>query len=140
MTELQNHAVLNLLRVHAPTEFGHGDCVGADAQAAEMAYGLGIRIMCFPPVHDGNRAFTSFNHETFPAETYFARNRRIVSWCDLLIGCPPTMERLVNGGTWYTLDYAKRIKRQTRVCWPNGAVTVEGETVFMDFNLTSSNP
>lgn len=123
LSELQSHALRTALQECAPKEFGHGDCIGADAQAAHMAYELGIRIVCFPPVCDSHRAFVTFNHEVMPAETYFARNRRIVNWCDMLIGCPPSMGRLATGGTWYTLNYADKAKKRHYICWPNGTIS-----------------
>lgn len=122
LTELQSFALRQILEDVGLFEFGHGDCVGADEQAARIAYELGAKLTCFPPVSPDKRAFTLFNHETMMAETYFARNRSIAQWCDMLIGCPPSDSRLTTGGTWYTIDYSLKIKKPTSVIWPNGTV------------------
>ena len=92
-------------------EFHHGDCVGVDVEAAEMASEFDYRIICHPPVKDDLRAFYPYD-EIRPADTYFARNRNIVNAVDFLIVVPFQDERQNHGGTWYTHDYAKKINKR----------------------------
>ena len=39
-----------------PLELHHGDCVGVDVQAAEVARLMGIKTVCHPPVDQSHRA------------------------------------------------------------------------------------
>lgn len=104
-------------------ELHHGDCVGADLTVAEIAAGLGYRVVCHPPVKDELRAF----HESTEIRTphsYFARNRNIVDECDVLLVVPWTMSHQNTGGTWYTHDYAVKHGVPVIIIWPEGTKDV----------------
>ena len=85
-------------------EFFHGDCVGADEQAHELARFLGYRVTIFPPLNETKRAFCNA-HETRPAKEYLERDRDIVDECDILLAAIqyPIKPR---SGSWYTYRYA----------------------------------
>jgi hypothetical protein len=102
-------------------EFHHGDCLGADAEAATHARDLGYRIVCHPPIDQSLRAFFP-SDETRQPLTYFARNREIVKAVDQMLAAPPTIERQPRGGTWYTVDYADKIGRPLVIAPPDGSV------------------
>ncbi len=98
-------------------ELHHGDCVGVDAETAGIARDLGYTIVCHPPEVDDLRAFTRYDiiHD---AVSYFARNRRIVHECEILLVVPLQNSHQTSGGTWYTHDYAVRYKRPVYVVYP----------------------
>lgn len=106
-------------------ELHHGDCIGADATAHDIAISLSWKVVVHPPTKDTARAF-KVGTSIAPALPYLARNRQIVDDVDVLIVLPkqnelPTSD--TRGGTWYTYRYA--MKRKTRVIiiiWPNGNV------------------
>lgn len=99
----------------------HGDCVGADQEAAEFCLAQGFSLVCHPPVDEAARAFTRGNMITHAAKTHLARNRDIVDSSDVLVACPPTKERLPRGGTWYTIDYARKKGLRMIVIAPDGS-------------------
>jgi hypothetical protein len=87
--------------------FHHGDCVGVDVQAAEMAEEFGYVIVCHPPVKDDMRGFHR-SHQFMPPKGYLERDSAIVDSVDVLLVVPKENEWQPKGGTWYTHDYAKK--------------------------------
>ena len=100
--------------------FRHGDCIGADKEAHEMAFRLGFDIAVHPPEIPTYRAFTGKSANTVaPPKPYLIRNRIIVDNSDVLVGCP-RHGHTQKGGTWYTIRYAKHLARRLVVILPNG--------------------
>ena len=100
------------------SELHHGDCVGADAEVADIAKRLGYKIICHPPIKNELRAFYSSDLTNVP-QSYFARNRAIVDQTEHLIVAPFQDEWQPNGGTWYTHDYAKKKNKPLTIFYPN---------------------
>ena len=103
-------------------ELHHGDCVGVDAEAAEIANCRNIKIVCHPPEKDDLRAFYPFFRELREPKSHFARNRAIVDECDILIVVPMDNEPQKLGGTWYTHDYAKKKNKPIVIFYPDGRI------------------
>lgn len=128
MTKLQMAAFLATIRDLQPSEFHHGDCIGADDEAAlSVAYlDVGqmapITIVCHPPLDESHRAFNKHAFRTLPPKTHFARNRDIVDAADMLIACPCDMTPQPRGGTWYTVGYARKKGKRVVIIWPDGTV------------------
>lgn len=97
----------------------HGDCVGADALAAEIAEDLGYRVVSHPPVKDQFRA-NQFSHEVREPTGYRARDRQIVDEVELLIALPNCYLPIPGSGTWYTIGYAQSVGRPLLYIWPDG--------------------
>lgn len=92
-----------------PTEFHHGDCIGADAEAHDiMTLFDGVDIIIHPPENDKKRAFCKPYARRAHPKPYLERNRRIVDSVDLLIVAPKEQEETLRSGTWSTYRYAKR--------------------------------
>lgn len=138
MTEWQCGALLEVLGILLPEEFHHGDCMGADDEAADMVHellrrgrprGEGCRIVCHPPEKVEHRAYNRhFDREEVP-RNHFARNRKIVDLTDALACCPKQMERQEQGGTWYTYDYAVKKGKRVYLILPSGDWSViDGKT------------
>jgi hypothetical protein len=113
--------------------FHHGDCKGADDEAADAVKNLrdiarkyrGISIVCHPPADNTHRAFNKHAEVTLEPKTHFARNRDIVNACDLLIATPWQTERPpkgTGGGTWYTIEFAEKQGKPVMIIWPDGNV------------------
>lgn len=105
--------------------FHHGDCKGADKEAAEIASALGCYVICHPPIDETHRAFTKCNREYREPKTHFARNRNIVNESRFIIGTPPyfgDITKDTRGGTAYTVMYARQKKKTALVIVPDGAV------------------
>lgn len=132
MNELQRAALRALLWIYQcdrpVCHCHHGDCIGADVQFAELCREVWARsahIVRHPPLDETHRAFHLDYDEDRATKHYFARNRDIVDECDFLIGTPCEMEHQAKGGTWYTLDYAKKKGKTTIIIWPDGKTHAE---------------
>lgn len=101
------------------TEFHHGDCIGADASAHEIAKELEIDIYIYPPINNRKRAFCcTGSFKIHPPKDYIERNHNIVDNCDILIACPKSNIEELRSGTWATVRYARKIKRPVIVLKP----------------------
>jgi hypothetical protein len=124
-----------------PGVLHHGDCVGADAEAHELALRCGWQVVVHPPIEAKLRAWcgiekclicgpnprpgcTFCNGEGAvesdpqritildPAD-YLVRDRAIVDACEFLVAAPKSEAR--EGGTWYTVGYAEQVGRKHEV-------------------------
>lgn len=118
MTEEQLGAIELFLRSHTG-ELHHGDCVGVDVEVAELAKELGYRTVCHPPIKDELRANHASDEVREPL-SYFARNRKIVDECDLLLVVPYQKTHQTHGGTWYTHDYAVKKGKPVLIFYGEG--------------------
>jgi hypothetical protein len=121
MTDAQLSTVENLFKIFVVSEFHHGDCCGADAEAHEMAQELGAKVHAHPPLNEAMRAFMKAD-VVHPARDYLPRNRDVVDATFLLIGASMSAAPETFGGTWYTIDYAIKTGRRTIVVWPDGSI------------------
>ncbi len=118
MTEYQKKEVTTMLAKFGSSNYlHHGDCVGVDVEVAQIARELGYHIICRPPEKDDLRGFFYSDSYELP-KSYFARNRDIVDSTDFLFVVPYQMEWQLNGGTWYTHDYAVKKKKPLKIFWP----------------------
>jgi hypothetical protein len=121
MSKPQLREVERLLILFGPQlcELHHGDCVGADEQAHDLALKLELSsIVIHPPEKKAMRSFcidkkipdgSRTSVVQVPAKDYFARNRDIVQASDVLIGTPHPLASPGRGGTWYTISHAQKI-------------------------------
>lgn len=90
---------------HGSIELHHGDCVGADEVAHDLADNSCFDITIHPPDDDSKRAFCTGGISRDP-KPYLERNRDIVDESRILIACPNGAERM-RSGTWSTIRYAR---------------------------------
>ena len=100
----------SFLLKHSCRQLHHGDCVGADAQAHDLAVELGLDIFIHPPENPSARAFCKGAKTVFPEKPYLVRNRCIVDSVSFMIALPKGAE-VVRSGTWSTVRYARKIGR-----------------------------
>jgi hypothetical protein len=117
MTKRQKIALSDLLSSYAATILHHGDAIGADAEAHEIAVGLGCAIVIHPPAVETQRAFKAAT-EIRAAKPYLVRNKDIVRETALLIAAPAESVEQLRSGTWSTVRYARRLGRQIRLLTP----------------------
>ena len=116
--------VLEHLRT-SHSAFHHGDCIGADAEAAVIAQRLGYRIHVHPAeVAKGKRAFTPAV-QYYPILLPLQRNRNIVDACDVLVACPRFTHEEQRSGTWATIRYARKAGKHVLAVWPDGELEQE---------------
>lgn len=129
MTKPQIEATKKLLVAHNPTEFHHGDCVGADAEAHRLARSIRtnrtipfIHIEVHPPNKDVYRAFCQ-GDVIHPVADYVVRDHAIVDATEVLIACPGTFKQYRGSGTWLTYRYARdHSDSQIFIVFPDGTV------------------
>lgn len=97
--------------------FHHGDCIGADAEAHDIAEGLGFEIVIHPPDEPGLRAFKKAAI-ILPEDLYLKRNRDIVDSSHIVLGCPKERKNVVRSGTWATIRYARNKKKLWKIIRP----------------------
>lgn len=91
--------------------FRHGDCVGVDVEAADIARELGYYIIKHPgPIGEGSKA-----NETMSRLPYLDRNKVIVDMSDVMLIVPYTNIEVVRSGTWATYRYALKMNVLVRM-------------------------
>lgn len=112
MNQAQRHQLVEFFKLNAAaiSEFHHGDCVGADAQAHNIARSFGLKVITHPCTIHSKRAHCSADYEEIPMAP-LTRNKRIVKVVDHLVAAPfePTEQR--RSGTWATVRYARALER-----------------------------
>jgi hypothetical protein len=131
MSEAQKAAVgllLNTVLSDDPgsgSEFHHGDCIGADADAHRIARERGMRIVLHPPSVDKLRAFCDYDESRDP-RPYIERDHVLVDEVELLIATPGGFEEELRSGTWATVRYAIKCERPTIIVYPDGSTSARG--------------
>jgi hypothetical protein len=121
MTDAQRNALRRLLDGRTG-EFHHGDCIGADAEAHDIASSMGFDIVIHPPVITDKRAWKSGAKRSYTARSYLARNKDIVRDTDYLIAAPGEATEEMRSGTWSTVRFARRLGRTVWVIQPDGEI------------------
>lgn len=105
LTDWQRSMTHHLLNYHFGLgflEFHHGDCVGADKYAAQLALSIGYYVICHPPDNPHYRAWVPY-HEIWTPEPYLVRNRDIAATADAGLVVPNSEQPRPHSGTWYTM-------------------------------------
>ena len=122
MTDWQKVTLRSLLTSFDGIDFHHGDCIGADSEAHDIAMECGYCPIIHPPTNPALRAGRKVPaHLMRPERPYMTRNRNIVDAAQVVIATPAEMlER--NGGTWSTVRYTRRVGKPLHVILPDGSV------------------
>jgi hypothetical protein len=128
MTSAQAMRVVHLVDELAATDFHHGCCVGADAEAHQgiMFANLNVRFHVHPSTLTGLRAKVFLREGLDVVHTPKApldRNRDIVDAAAVLIAAPKEMTETLRSGTWATVRYARKQRKQVWIVWPDGTVS-----------------
>lgn len=106
------------------TAFHHGDCIGSDKQAHQIAkYDLNIWTVGHPPTNDRYRAFCDVDELREEAE-YLERDYHIVEATDEIIATPNTHFETNRSGTWATVRYAVLKGKLVTIIFPDGSLEV----------------
>ncbi len=101
--------------------FIHGDCVGADAQAAVLAVAAGYKIWIKPSNIEAKRAWGLSDMVDFPKPP-LERNIDIIEASTLMIAAPYESYEMKRSGTWYTIRHAKKLDKPMKIVYPSGEV------------------
>ncbi len=121
MTEGQRQQLERLFADVNAIELHHGDCVGADEEAHEIATDARMRVVLHPPTNPKLRAFCEAE-TSFTPRPYLERNRQIVENSEMLVAAPSGPE-VIRSGTWATVRYAKNRGRRVAILDWNGVAT-----------------
>ena len=130
MTKAQWDGVLTMLSHYVQT-YGnlviglHGDCIGADDHFDNICASLNVRRNIRPCTFSNMRAncVQKGAREIASPERPMQRNRDIVADADVMFACPPNNEEIKRGsGTWATIRFAKRARKQLHIFFPDGSV------------------
>lgn len=100
----------------------HGDCIGADAQFHAIARELGWRVAVYPgPEGDGDRAGCDHDELRAPL-THMKRNKALVLESHRVMAVPADMTPQPHGGTWKTIEMARKAKKPLVIVFPDGSV------------------
>lgn len=136
MTSFQKEELVK--RLEGGTEFVFGDCIGSDSEAAHIAWKCGISTFTIYPQNtnskkrnwcwnqdkditreDGEwRYLYGLQIRWMPAMEPLKRNKLIVDNCELLIATPKEFEHSIRSGTWATIRYAWKTKRNLIIIPP----------------------
>jgi hypothetical protein len=137
MTKLQRLAFIGLIKqavkylqsgqTNLVPEFHHGDCIGADAEAANI-FRLCISpniLVSHPPLNPSKRAYV-LSAEVRPEKEYLERNQDIVNETAFLIACPKEFAgEELRSGTWSTVRYARKVGKRVTIVRPDGTIKHE---------------
>lgn len=121
MTPAQAAELKAFLVTHKDTieSFRHGDCIGADEEAHNIAAEvLGEeRIYIHPPADNKKQAFCESPH-ILPPREYLTRNLNIVRASDIVIAAPKSEIEELRSGTWSTVRRAREMNRPVMILQP----------------------
>lgn len=104
----------------------HGDCIGADAMAHEIALVAKLMVSIHPPTDMSKRAFCKGAHLIYPAKPYLERNMDIAAaGINGLIATPGNFHEVTRSGTWSTIRYARKLNRKITIIFPDGTIREE---------------
>lgn len=118
--------ILKNLKQLSYTRLRHGDCIGADAEAHELARANFLAVALHPPIYPKYRANCHMlpGEEVNEPKDYLIRNRDIVDNSNILIACSGDEEEVLRSGTWATVRYARSYKRPHIIIYPSRVVPV----------------
>lgn len=126
MSEWQHDEFLELLvdvlipKYGPITEFHHGDCIGADADAHRIIQARCPEccIVAHPCTFEELRAYTKATQIRSPLDSK-TRNQNIVLSSSVLLACPLT-DVPGPSGTWQTINMALRANREVYILYSGG--------------------
>jgi hypothetical protein len=122
MTDAQKATLRDFLAAGSG-EFHHGDCIGADSEAHDIADECGYSIVLHPPTNPAKRAWRVVpNHMMKREKPYLDRNKDIVLDTIALIAAPAEPIEQPRGGTWSTIRFGLKQGRTVILILPDGEI------------------
>lgn len=110
--------LLRLLSGGKPFVFRHGDCIGSDEQAHEVARSLGAYVIVHPAFPLGHPMRAGCECDVaLPIKPPLARNDDIVEAIHELVATPNGPE-VLRSGTWSTIRKARRANKPVHLIPP----------------------
>lgn len=140
MTQAQRWVVEGFIDSTLWSEMHNGDCVGADLEAACVAWrrkiGGPLPIVLHPPLNPQKRANIDLQKPNACSRIcsprdYLDRNRDIVDESEVLLATPKSTVEEIRSGTWYTIRYARKLRRPICIVFPDGSLCHEAWEKFL---------
>lgn len=132
LSEKQAGWLATYLKANPPDKAAHGDCVGADAEFHDLVRWVcpNCKIHIWPSLSESLRAYKKGDVLYEPMKA-LDRDKLIVKFCNVFVGCPPTDYEITRSGSWATLRMARNRFRKDSIrelylVYPNAAA-VEGD-------------
>lgn len=128
MSDRQYEVLGQLWKIRQVYELHHGDCIGADKRAHDLALEMHLpKIVIHPPSKYGYRAWCvdSPGVLILPEYPYTVRDEHIVKACDELYATPDGWQEKQRSGTWTTVRIARRLKKPLTIIYPDGSYKLE---------------
>lgn len=124
MSDRQRESVKELFRDLDISLLIHGDCLGADAEAHDLAVSLGSEVHIRPANIDKMRAGKEGVVIADPAPP-LERDEDIVLDGEVLVAAPHTDHEVKRSGTWYTVRCARKHGRDIYIVKKDGSIVEE---------------
>jgi len=120
MTNRQKETLRQTLKLFKSRHiiFIHGDCIGADKEANDIAKSMHIRRYIYPSNIKLKRAFCMYADFTAPPDDPLTRNHKMVKKGNILFAAPKTSKEELRSGTWATIRYARKLHRPIIIAKP----------------------
>ena len=122
LTEMQKLWLVEFLESTLVNVLHHGDCIGADDQVASTFSVAGTYIIAHPGNSESLRANCKKNDLVLPWKANLTRNADIVNAGSLMLAFPGSQYPIEHSGTWQTINYTKKRKKDLCIVFPNGLV------------------
>jgi hypothetical protein len=105
----------------------HGDCIGADAEFHDLCRMLprSLIVVHPGPLDDLPNQAGRIGDERREPLPHMRRNKNIVMASTMMIAAPFEVAQQEYGGTWRTIEMARKAKRPLAIAWRDGTVTNE---------------
>lgn len=116
-------------------EFHHGDCIGADDEAATIAHEVGFWVIAHPGYPKGKeddttfRAFNPHSGQILESKEFIERDHDIVNAVDYMIAAPHSDREMIRSGTWTTVRYARKVRKPIGFVFPNRRMISDAQLV-----------
>jgi len=108
------------------SELHQGCCTGYDESTIIIASVIKYKIVGHPPIDQKfitSKYILDYCHSMKTPKEYLDRNKDIVDETDLLIAAPLKLENEnPRSGTWSTIRYAKKMKKNITILFADGKV------------------
>lgn len=110
----------------------HGCCIGSDVEANDIAAELGYKTIGLPGPDGSSTRRECALWMQRPAKPFLERDRDIVDESHHIFATPAEMVMMPQGGTWYTIRYALKRKKNLTIILPDGSIEnyVDGEAGY----------
>lgn len=135
MTLHQRQKLAQVFRHLGITELIHGDCIGSDLIANQVAIEVGVKFFhLYPSTLEPKRAhsfpdrkvygvwcessFPGIRYKIERPEAALERNKKIVNEGKVLVATPKEFKHTLRSGTWSTIRYAWKMKKEVLIIPP----------------------